>query len=91
MASTTGGTIAITPAALMNEKLMVKSEANAAITIGSVCAADVLGQHQREQELVPAGEKREHQRSDQRGQRQRQIDMRSSACRCEQPSTRAAL
>src|SRR5512140_804869 len=37
----TGGTIASTPAALMNEKLMLKSEVNEATTIGMVCDAGV--------------------------------------------------
>jgi hypothetical protein len=37
----TGGMIATTPAALMNEKLIVKSEVNEATTIGRVYALGV--------------------------------------------------
>src|ERR1700726_2447777 len=41
MAIITGGIIASTPAALMNEKLILKSDVKAAITIGMVCEAGV--------------------------------------------------
>ena len=41
MAISTGGTIASAPAALMNEKLMLKSEVNEATTMGMVCEAGV--------------------------------------------------
>ena len=38
-ASTTGGTMAITPAALTNEKLVVEVHHETRSTIGSVCAS----------------------------------------------------
>src|SRR3990170_3475545 len=41
MAITTGGTMATTPAALMKEKLMLKSDVNEATTMGMVCDARV--------------------------------------------------
>src|SRR6476469_3614850 len=41
MATSTGGMIARTPAALMNENEMVKSDVNDATMIGSVCEAVV--------------------------------------------------
>jgi len=39
IARTTGGTIAMTPAAFTKEKLVVKSITKPAITIGKVCAS----------------------------------------------------
>src|SRR6185369_2621838 len=41
MAMITGGMLASTPAALMNEKLMLKSDVNEATTMGMVCDAGV--------------------------------------------------
>src|SRR5512143_3643490 len=90
MARMTGGTTASTPAALMNEKLIVKSEVNDATMIGIVCDAGVwvnINASRNSFQLVRNVNSVTATSDGSASGR----NTRTSACRREQPSTRAAL
>src|SRR5450759_3112420 len=90
MARITGGMIASTPAALINEKLMVKSEVKEATMIGIVCEAGVCVNINASKNSFQLVRKVNSATATREG-----IDSgrntRIRVCRREQPSTRAAL
>src|SRR5512133_3391185 len=90
MAISTGGMIASTPAALMNEKLIVKSEVNDATTIGIVCEAGVCVNISASRNSFQLVRKVNSTTATSDGSASGRKTC-SSVCSREQPSTRAAL
>src|SRR5664279_292606 len=87
---TTGGTIASTPAALMNEKLIVKSDVNDATMIGRVCDAGVCVNISASRNSFQLARNENSVTATSEGAASgRNIFV--SVCQREQPSTRAAL
>src|SRR5581483_210973 len=86
----TGGSTAITPAALMNEKLIVKSEVNDAMMIGSVCDFGVCVNISASRNSFQLARNANRMMATSEGAASGRNTL-VMVCQREQPSTRAAL